>query len=168
MTMKEIPGYPNYFAGKNGEIYCNRQGFLRCLPKRLHKGYYRVNIRDGGTPVKKHSVPVHQLVLETYVGKRPNGMLCRHLNGDSQDNRLRNLVWGTPKENVRDSIQHGTAACLRHGECSNCSKLTLADVREIRKQRANGISQQKVADEFNVDRSTISRIDRGLIWAQDE
>lgn len=168
MTLKDVPGYPGYYAGDDGEIYSNRQGFLRCLPKRIHKGYFRVNIRDGETPSVKHSVPVHQLVLETYVGKRPDGMQCRHLNGDSKDNRLCNLIWGTPKENVQDSVRHGTAAFLRHGEQHNGAKLSLADVREIRRLRAEGVSQYKVADAFGVSRSTVSRIDRGLTWAKDK
>ena len=81
MSMKQIPQYPGYFAGIDGEIYTNRQGFLRKLPKRLHKGYYRVNVRDGGTPVKTHVEPVHKLILAAYVGKRPKGYVCRHLNG---------------------------------------------------------------------------------------
>src|ERR1700722_12370957 len=34
---------------------------------------------------------VHTLVLEAFVGPRPEGMECRHGNGDHTDNRLGNL-----------------------------------------------------------------------------
>lgn len=36
--------------------------------------------------------------------------------GDRLDNKLSNLCWGTRSENVKDSIKHGTASCIRKGE----------------------------------------------------
>ena len=58
---------------------------------------------------------VHRLVLETFVGPRPDGMEARHLNGDCQDNRVENLIWGTPLENGADKIRH-------HPNCSRCHR----------------------------------------------
>jgi hypothetical protein len=49
---------------------------------------------------------VHRLILETFVGPRPPGKQCRHLNGDSLDNRLENLAWGTFHENFADRLAH--------------------------------------------------------------
>ena len=71
VSMRPIPQYPGYYAGVDGEIYSDRLGYLRKLPKRLHQGYYRVNVRDCCTPVKTHVEPVHKLVLNAYVGERP-------------------------------------------------------------------------------------------------
>lgn len=34
--------------------------------------------------------------------------MCRHLNGNPYDNRLENLAWGTPSENMLDKVRHGT------------------------------------------------------------
>lgn len=68
-------------------------------------GYDMVSLRDGG---RDRYVSVHTIVLEAFVGPRPEGKLCRHLNGDPTDNRLENLRWGTQKENAQDSILHGT------------------------------------------------------------
>jgi len=36
------------------------------------------------------------------------GEVCRHLNGNPHDNRLDNLSWGTPSENMLDKARHGT------------------------------------------------------------
>lgn len=52
---------------------------------------------------------VHQLVTQAFRGSRPEGMVCRHINGDSLDNRADNLTWGTPAENTADRYTHGTA-----------------------------------------------------------
>lgn len=68
-------------------------------------GYRRAALCRGE---RKRYVTFHALVLETFIGPRPEGMVCRHLNGNPLDNRLENLRWGTPEENAQDSIAHGT------------------------------------------------------------
>lgn len=50
----------------------------------------------------------HRLVLEAFIGPCPEGMECRHLDGDAGNNRLENLAWGTPIENGEDKVRHGT------------------------------------------------------------
>ena len=68
-------------------------------------GYRMATLRRRGSV---RNVTVHTLVLEAFVGPRPEGLVCRHLDGDPLNNRLENLRWGTPEENSQDSIQHGT------------------------------------------------------------
>lgn len=60
---------------------------------------------------------VHHLVLEAFVGPRPHGMQCRHINGNSLDNRLKNLAWGTPSEDNYDRVRHGTHQHSRRKLC---------------------------------------------------
>jgi hypothetical protein len=50
---------------------------------------------------------VHHLVAEAFHGKRPAGMVCRHLDGDLLNNRAENLAWGTHAENSADMMRHG-------------------------------------------------------------
>ena len=156
--MKEIPGYPLQYATTDGLIFSLRTGEYKQKPMRLHNGYYRVNLRDGCIPAKTHVEPVHKLVLETFIGPRPEGFVCRHLNGNALDNRLENLCWGTPKENAQDSIRHGTAVCLRHGEQSVAAKLTNADIKTIRELYSIGSLQSELAERFGVSQRHISDI----------
>lgn len=44
---------------------------------------------------------VHQLVLETFVGPRPDRHEVLHMNHIPNDNRLVNLKYGTRSENLR-------------------------------------------------------------------
>lgn len=62
---------------------------------------------------------VHRVVLEAFVGFRPDGMECRHLDGDSLNNRIDNLRWGTPSENAWDRVVHGTHF---HGSKTHCKR----------------------------------------------
>jgi HNH endonuclease/NUMOD4 motif len=49
--------------------------------------------------------PVHQLVLEAFVGSRPDGYESLHGNDVPSDNRLTNLRWGTRADNVQDAVE---------------------------------------------------------------
>lgn len=70
------------------------------------------------------------------------------------------LVWKTSRENELDRLSHGTRC---RGE-QNGSKLTEAQVRDIRKRPAS-ISLREIANEFGVAVQTISRIRLRVRWA---
>lgn len=61
--------------------------------------------------------PVHVLVAEAFHGARPDGKVCRHLNGNELDNRATNLKWGTPSENAHDQVAHGVHFQARKTHC---------------------------------------------------
>lgn len=166
--LKEIPGFPGQYATEDGLIYSNRSGELRLKPQRLDtKGYLRVNLRDDSMPVKNKQVNVHTCVLLAFVGKKPEGMECRHLNGNRYDNSLSNLRWGTHSENIQDQIRHGTAAALRHGENHISSKLSGNDINSIRWLRDDGYSQKEIAQMFSISQRHVSDILKYRTWKKD-
>lgn len=72
------------------------------LEIKVHRGGYNyVTLRHIDDT---HIRLVHQLVLETFVGRRPNGCEARHLNNNMADSRLSNLTWGTSAENANDRV----------------------------------------------------------------
>ena len=105
----------------------------------------------------RYKMNVHRIILETFSGPRPDGYECRHLNGDSFDNRLENLKWGKPQENADDRVKHNpgryltpeeTAYILDHGfscrataEILGCGKSTISVVRKkaLRVRGQNGV-----------------------------
>lgn len=121
-----IPGYSDYEVSDLGRVrsYRDRWGRLEVPKMRALKKwsspaslttYRRVRIvSDEGVWRYRQ---VHLLVLEAFVGPRPDGMVTRHLNGDGSDNRLANLRYGTPKENGADRIKHGRHAGARKTHC---------------------------------------------------
>lgn len=50
---------------------------------------------------------VHQLVLETFIGPRPPGLLGLHWDDDAQNNRLHNLRWDDCAANYLDALRNG-------------------------------------------------------------
>ncbi len=70
------------------------------------KGYRLVTIFDGSHKGKTRKV--HHLVLEAFVGFRPDGMECRHKNNNPSDNRLDNIEWSTKSINNLDRVARGS------------------------------------------------------------
>lgn len=59
--------------------------------------------RDRKLTTKK----VPHLVLEAFVGPRPDGLVCCHNDGDATNNRVENLRWDTHSSNNYDLVRHG-------------------------------------------------------------
>lgn len=116
-------------------------------PGRRPSGHVTVNI--GG-----RSWDIHQLVLRAFVGAPPDGMMCRHLNGVPDDNRLENLTYGTRGENMQDRKHHGVI-----------NKLTVPQIRDIKTALGEGKTLQSIADRFDVSVSLIHNIKQGGVHA---
>lgn len=113
-------------AGYEGIYEVSDQGRVRSLDRTIVYRDGRVwrakgkmlnpsRAKDGGYPVvvlSQHSKRahhyVHRLVLETFVGPPPEGMECRHMDGNPENNTVENLRWGTRYENIHDQIRHRT------------------------------------------------------------
>ena len=93
---KTVPEFERYQVSTRGRVRSWRNGPTgaeRTKPRILKqsvsvKGFMQVCfILDG----KKSTKSVHALVLETWLGKRPRGWWCHHLDGNRTNNNLANL-----------------------------------------------------------------------------
>lgn len=78
------------------------------------KGHLAVSLRVSD---KRLVRLVHRLVMAAFVGPCPHGMEVRHLDGDSTNNVLSNLAYGTHSENELDKLRHGTHGNARKTHC---------------------------------------------------
>ena len=123
----------------------------------MTKGY-------GMFSVNRRPVSAHRHMLFLATGQRPQVVMHKC------DNRAcvnpEHLQAGTQRDNMRDMARKGRAKRCPSlvGEEQHTAKLTAADVIEIRKMRAAGVSQSKVGERFGVKQACISKIDRGLAW----
>lgn len=100
----DIPEAPGYSATADGQIWsCKRKVPRALTPALMPTGHLRVCL---SLPGGQQCHYVHRLVLQAFVGPCPDGLECRHLNGDPTDNRVENLAWGTPSENRQDMWKH--------------------------------------------------------------
>lgn len=102
------------------------------------------------------------LVLETFVGPRPHGQCCRHLDDDRMNNRLDNLAWGTRRENAEDSRRNGR---ILAGERHPNAVLNDSIVRLILRLRRDGMGTTEIANHLCLNESTIGNITAKGYWS---
>ena len=156
---RTIRGYPNYEVSNLGRVkskervIVDRLGRVRHLPSRMLKqgdseGYAFVNLSQNG---KSDSIKVHVLVAMMFLGARPEGCDVCHKNGNKKDNNADNLEYGTRSKNNLDNYRN-------NGCATKNQKLTIKEVKEIRDQLQQGVSQRKLALKYGVCKSTIAAI----------
>lgn len=163
-------GFPLYRVGDDGSVWSrigvgarNREAtdeWKRLVGSTLPRGYQSYLLRESllGRRCNRKG---HTLVLEAFVCPRPDGMLCRHLDGNPANNRLSNLCWGTIHENAADSIKHGTQ---RRGSGQFLAKLTEADIPVIRQLIADGMPGSRIARKYGVTNRVIYLIADRKNW----
>ena len=141
----------------NHSIYGNMPVAGRTLkPATAKSGYHCFSLWKSG---KGRTHYLHVLMMESFVGPRPNGFYACHTDGNPSNNTLTNLRWDTPAGNSADAKRHGTAI---RGETSAQAKVTANDVLRIR--AANG-PLRSIAKDFGVHVMTVSNIRRRKTWA---
>lgn len=162
----EIPGCNGYYdvssLGRIRSWMSGRFGRRKVpLIKRQFigsNGYPEVGIHVDG---KKRNMLVHELVLISFIGKRPNDCVACHKNDIRTDNRISNLRWDTRSENYLDSISN-TGGVLNGPR--SLAKLSEEDIVKIEKLLKNGLSNRKIANLFGVSHSRISDIRNGKAY----
>lgn len=161
-----IPGWEGHYeVSSKGRVKALRRKLphkhsgSKTYPERILKT--SSNARDGhpfvylsgvvqGEPVKCY---VHELVLITFVGPRPEGYVSRHLDDDPRNNVVGNLTWGTRSENGLDRSRNGRdknrnkTHCIRghafdelntlytkegYRKCRTCAKIRMREFHERR------------------------------------
>jgi hypothetical protein len=156
---KDVVGYEGIYAISDyGRLKRIKSG-IGAIPGYIlsnctRNGYPFAGLRKDGET--KHFY-VHRLVLLAFAGEDSYRKYANHKNGVRTDNRLENLEWTTPKENVthaRDVLGKDNS-----GERHYAAKLTESSVKEIRRiYSLGGISYAELGRKFGVCGSSIRDI----------
>ena len=137
---KKIPGYEDQYE-------VSSEGQVRSFDREVNASVGYRAVRKGRilTPVvkasgylyvtltkdeKREQIAIHRLVLLAFRGVVTSYTLhARHRDGVRSNNRLRNIIPGTPKENSADQRRHGRSL---QGSRHPMAKLTEAQARRIK------------------------------------
>jgi hypothetical protein len=119
------------------------------------RGYFTVHLsKDNRT----RTLRVHLLVAYAFIGPRPLGKSLDHVDGNKLNNHAANLEYVTHLENCQRAMALGNWHRLPPGEDNPSSKLSDAQVNEIRRLHTEGITQRKLSVLFKISNQHVSRI----------
>lgn len=119
----------------------DRDGYCRCSVQRL----------DGTWT----SQPVHRLVAKAFISNPDNKESVNHIDGNRTNNRVENLEWVTPKENVIHSFKYGARKICK--EIPKRTILTDFQISQIDTLRSLYTVSQ-IAKIFNIEYQSLKNI----------
>lgn len=144
MRSKPIKGAEDYILYEDGRVWSNKRNKFLKMASDNGYGVYGLCIKG-----KSKTFKIHRLLALHFIPNPDNHPYVRHLNDVPSDNRLENLVWGTPSQNSYDKYNNGYVS-KRRLLCEN-------DVLSIFKDER---LHKDIAQEFGVSRHIVSVIKR--------
>lgn len=137
---KNINGFDgDYQASNLGQIRSVKLGrVLKATPDA--RGLCRVSLRKADKVVRKY---IHQLVLETFKGKKDGCKIIAHRDGNPTNNNLDNLYWMECSWNAKPKLDNIT-------------------INEIKTMFSNGVSLSDISREKDIDITTVYCATKGF------
>lgn len=113
---------------------------------------------------------IHRLVAQAFVPNPENKKTVNHIDGNKENNNVSNLEWCTNMENTQHGWKLGLcktydrkkeynrAGIVESNKARRKYIFTPDDVKRICALRADGCSQQYIANQFGFAQGTISKI----------
>lgn len=160
-------------SGYEGVYQCSNLGRVKLLdgiklktrkrkskilkPTTNHKGYLTNTLfkydENGRT---NKMMKVHRIVAITFLDNPDNLEQINHIDGDKQNNRIDNLEWVTPKQNIRHAIKTGLMVKRKV-----LSEKEITEIKSLCNSRiGRKPSYEKIAKLYNVADCTIRKVRR--------
>jgi hypothetical protein len=179
---KKIQGFENYSVSDMGRVRNDKTSRMMKTPLSGH-GYNQLNlVGSNGKKLWK----VHRLVALCFIENPQNKPYVNHLDGNKQNNNVKNLEWSTESENIKHALENGLidqnyliqrakrigfkkGRILNDEQKENISKnvagfknprckITPENLNQIIEMNLSGFTQTYIAEKIGVHHSRISKI----------
>lgn len=148
--MKNYRFIEDYVVYNDGTIY-SLQSKMFMNPINTN-GY--LSVKMGG---KLESI--HRLVGGLFIPNPYNKKEINHIDGDKTNNKVENLEWVSPNENIQHKIHQ--LGKEHRGSKNGMAKLTLEQVEKIKMLYQSGYSQKKLGEMYGITQGKISNVVNG-------
>ena len=154
MNLKETV---DYFLARSRVI--NDNGCMK-VKKEICNTYSKDGYLNVSFLSKKNILP--RLVIKSIFGKKINNkIVTRHICNNPWCINQEHLFYGTARDNEDDKIRNGSVK----GSKNSSAKLSEEQVKEIKRLLKTDIKQTKIAEDFKVTKSMITRIKKNKAWS---
>ena len=155
----DIAGYEGlYQVSTFGRVKSLRGRWGQSMIRKLllaSDGYLIIKLSKNN---KQKMFRVSRLVAQAFIQNPDSKPQVDHRYGMKFDNFVENLRWVTGDENIKFTAEQGLR---KFGEDNPIAKLTSDEVQYIR-LNPNNLTIVELAEEFDVCKTTISQVQRGL------
>lgn len=130
---KDVVGYEDYYSVSNfGNIkslhrvvgskggFCQKINGIHKKQTKTTNGYLKASLSKNG---KDKTMLVHRLVAIAFIPNPESKSQVNHINSNRTDNRVENLEWVTPSENIRHGCIFGSIKSPNKGIRGSSSKM---------------------------------------------
>ena len=140
-----------------------KREFLKKI-RLLNMGYYGSSITVSINNTKKrHNLLIHRLIAQAFIPNPENKNQVNHINGIKTDNRIENLEWVTPSENIMHSVYVlGNKSHLKATESAKIKLCRRVGKYNLQNELIEVFDSQKIAAEsINKNHSSLSECCNG-------
>lgn len=133
--------------------------WIGTIQDKYKKGHQHGVLWYNNNYVQAHRIMFHNFIEDVPIYK-PGEKIVIHKCSHENNGRCINpwhLKLGTSKENTKDAMGSQTLYLYGSNDKNPNSKLTNNEIEEIRKLKNSGLSQQKIANMYNINQSQVSR-----------
>lgn len=124
-------------------------------------GYLDISLSKNG---ERKVCLIHRIVATAFLENSTGLPIVNHKDGNKSNNHISNLEWCDNIQNSAHAWQTGLMRNHIKGSRVHFSKLTEADIPEIKRRISNSETHLSIANSYGVDQSIISCIKHGKIW----
>lgn len=131
---KDVVGYEGFYEVSNiGNIksrnrvvsfksgLCQRINGISKKKTKATNGYLKASLSMNG---ENKTVLLHRLVAIAFIPNPEYKSQVNHINSNRIDNRVENLEWATPSENIKHGYAFGNIKSNNKGMCGSLSKVS--------------------------------------------
>lgn len=164
-SWRPVPSWPEYEVSESGAVrrlatgHGARAGRMLKPWRNKQTGYLQISLWRGN---QDHRTTVHRLVATTFLGEAPSPKhVVAHNDGSRDNNHWANLRWATQRDNMADTVKHGTH---NRGSRNGQAKIDEVCAVAIRKMIAMRVPRAVAAEGFGLCRQAVDDIVNGRCW----